>query len=196
MAVTRKVHLGDKSFRIVVPTGQVIRMKGKCFRGGRMRAFAGAFALWGKIEDLFSHNPFISKLRRALTPLLRVNSYGVHRLELEFSEAIGWDSMVELEELDSDEAEACVDGPPEEHRREKWQGRFLPIGVIEADLTDIMTIVVDIQPGRDGCEWGVFIRTMYPGHDIGELSGNMTEKTGAVFLDFMNPGESYVENID
>ncbi len=182
--------------RLILPERHNRRLRGKCFRGARMRAFAGAFALWGNFDELLDSEQFIAKLRDALRERLQDRRFGVHRLELKFDQAIGWDSLVELDELDSDEIEACIEGPPHPRQRARWHGKFMPVGVTVADLTDVMTIVVDIQPGRDGCTWGVFVYTMYPGHDIGDLQGDMTEKTGAVFLDFMNPGETYVENID
>ena len=53
-------------------------------------------------------------------------------------------------------------------------------------LTNFVTLVYELRPER--YQTAIIVHSMYPGKDIGELHGNITEREKVVFFDWDHPG--------
>jgi len=167
---------------IILPRHQAERLTGTCFRGPQCRQ-AGNFFRWRFFAD-FIKDPMVrqcllSKLQK-LVEEANVNKN--HRIELKFDADIGWDSVMDINELKPCE----MIGEEERQLNRRATAVFLPVGNILAPKTNFVTLV--IQQRHVG-HWQFKIQTIYPGPDVGQLQGNMTERFGLVWLGWDNPGE-------
>jgi hypothetical protein len=64
----------------------------------------------------------------------------------------------------------------------------------KAPLTNKLTVVFEFQLATEDRPHLMIVHSLYPGEDIGELSGDITENEGRVFFDWDHPGADDDEN--
>jgi hypothetical protein len=167
---------------LVMPNEQAKRLIRTCFRGPNCRQ-AGNFFAWRNFRDFLEDKELRDLLCYEFERILEnpsVNSK--HRIEIEFSGKVGWDSVMSGEDLlDEDVASAKIG-----RLNKRAFALFLPVGQIEAPKTEVVTMVLTMKQNRI---WKFIIGTLYPGPDCGELRGDMTKRHNLYWLDWANPGE-------
>ncbi len=165
-----------------MPHQHAQRLKTTCFRGKHCHQ-AGNFFAWNNFAEFLRDTEVHQLLQTELEELIEQGKTDQHhRIELEFSRNIGWDSCVDKNVLSPDELGACETRPLNKHSC----ALFVKEGVMDAPITEILTMVVQMI---HDIHWKFIIRTIYPGPDCGHLSGNLTEKHSLVFLSWANPGQ-------
>jgi len=167
---------------IILPLRQAQRLVGTCFRGPRCRQ-AGNFFKWRDFSA-FIHDPTTQGLLKPELERLVREAYiqSKHRIELGFDEYVGWDSVAHVDDLKSEDIAL---GKVQRLNR-RATALFLPDGLILAPQTKFVTMVLSQE--HIG-HWRFIIWTMYPGLDVGDLLGDMTELYGFVWLPWSNPGD-------
>lgn len=149
---------------------------------GRGKRLAGNFCAFEKCFDLFRRNPpwiasFVSDARQALD-----EDYEEAGYSFDWGSTVGWAGAAQIERFSNDQIERFR---PNRHsyamRVRKNRTDIL------APLTSIVTIVYEIQVERH--QVTLLIRSIYPGKDIGEITGNITNRERIVFFDWDHPGE-------
>ncbi len=167
---------------LIMPRTHAERLKTTCFRGKRCRK-AGNFSAWNNfaefLQDVEARELMQVEIKK-LIDLGETNQH--HRIELEFSHDVGWDSCIDKNDLTQEDLEACEERPLNKHS----SALFVKEGVVDSPRTEFVTMVAQLI--FDG-HWKLIVRTLYPGADCGRLSGNLTETQNLVFLSWDNPGE-------
>lgn len=161
---------GGGWIRIVVRGRTSRRLETTCFRG-RQHALAGNFSRWGSADELF-HDPLV--LRRLLRDCVDAE-YGTNRMSLRYDEFVGWSSVDQrfgypddaLEEFHPNRVSVAL-------RIKRERSEYL------APRTDWLTIIYELKQEDIGLV--AVIHSVYPGDDIGELSGDITEREGCIFF--------------
>jgi len=168
---------------VIMLRHQGARLTSTCFRGQRCQQ-AGNFFAWNSFRDFLMDPEVRELLVHKLENLVEEGRVQFeHRFELEFSSDVGWDSVMD-----------CNDLTPEDlamGEERRLNGRataiFLPDTQILAPRTNIVTMVLRMKHDK---HWKFTIGTMYPGLDCGKLEGgNLTETRGLVWMSWTNPGE-------
>jgi len=163
---------------------QAERLTGTCFRG-KERQLAGNFFRWPHFAAFLKDPEVQERLDEKLIALLNEPIEGrEHRIELEFDDVVGWDSVLERSELSKEVLDRCR---PRSFNQDAC-ALFVPDGWIPAPKTSVVTVVMRSYLHSDG-HWKFVIYTIYPGEDVGRLQGDMTERHGLVWLSWRNPGE-------
>lgn len=158
------------------------RLTGTCFRGTDRRQ-AGNFFQWPYFSAFIEDEEVRGKLKLKLAVLVAsANANRPHRFELELSHDIGWDSVMDVKDLTEEDLASCE--TRELNRRAS--ALFLPDGKILAPKTNVLTMVVSQYHKK---HWQFVVRTIYPGHDVGTMAGDMTQRFGFVWIAWSNPGE-------
>ena len=182
MGITRLQLSNGDWVEVIMPFKKGDQLSCTCFRGRHCHQ-AGNFSVWNNFRS-FWHDPEAQALLAAeLEKLVAKEEAGEeHRIELEFSTYIGWDRMMDMEDLSLDELEAC------ELRNINSQARalHLPDHVLPAPTTNIVTMVFNMK--HDG-HWIFYICDMYPGPDCGEVRGDMTERKKLIYFHWSARGE-------
>ena len=156
------------------------RLQGKSFRGTSI-ALAGNFCRWNNVRDLFSHIQVVAGFRtdveQALSEHSRTNSVAIDCCEI-----IGWSSTDDLSRYHPDDLERF-----EPNRKSSGLRVKLSRPDLRAPLTKLVTIVYELK--EEGYGVVAIIHSVYPGRDIGELHGDVTERESCVFFDWSHPGQ-------
>lgn len=178
-------------FRILLPLTQRQRLSKTCFRGSSVRA-AGNFRLWDSFESLMADNKvlalFLGQLAETVADLDH-RDLVTESFTLNYDSHVGWASTMSLSALPAD---SKVQGFSLNKR-----GRGLKVvdPTVLAPLTTELTFIVSVQLEtiRGKRRWLVFVQSVYPGRDIGELRGDVSDREGVVFFDFGTPGGDFPE---
>lgn len=172
---------GEK-VEIILPREQADRLTRTCFRGRNCRQ-AGNFFMWPHFSAFIQDSETQGILMSILGELVEeANVQKRHRIELEYRWDIGWDSVMEIDNLESEDIET---GEVRDLNK-RATALFLPDDLILAPRTNIVTMVLEQKHVN---HWRFIIWTMYPGYDVGDLRGDMTELHGFVWLSWSNPGD-------
>jgi hypothetical protein len=165
---------------IVVRQQTQDRLATKCFRGKPANR-AGNFLRWQNAHELFESEfvtqSILADVSEAYAKKSRTNSVCI-----DFGSHIGWSGTDDLGKYKTEDLERF------EPNRRSWALRVNlgSGGRLPAPPTSFLTIVYEIreEPGQVA----VIVHSMYPGKDIGELVGNITERENCVFFDWEHPG--------
>lgn len=163
------------------PTGR--RLTCTCFRGSSCRQ-AGNFFRWSCFGEFISDPFVLSQLLPILKELVKQELVNYsHRHELEFDFDVGWDRIIEFDELTAEQFDTCEELPL---NRRGDVALHLPDNLIKAPRTNVLTIVLTM---RHIGHWQFGIWDIYPGEDAGEVKGDMSDEHGYIYLRWSNPGE-------
>lgn len=174
---------------IVVRQHQIDRMQDKCFRLNG-EAAAGNFSQWQTPEQVFEHDGLKALFLEEVAEHIRefggrrhIEQTGSFTLSVP-GEFIGWSSTAPR----SDYAAADLKEGDLNRRatalfvREDRQD-------LKAPRTNAVTFVYELKYELVYGGWIIVVQSMYPGSDVGELKGNVSEREGIAFLGFSHPGE-------
>lgn len=166
----------------IVRTETQRRLYTTCFRGTSL-PLAGNFLRWDRAYDLLSDPEVSLHLANELTELweMRELQFGTHSLNILHSTPVGWESTAPLQDY------AKTDLEEFDLNRRSWGLRVKPSRTdLLAPKTNELSIVYEFK-SEDG-EPTAIIHSMYPGSDVGELYGNVTNREKRVFFDWNHPG--------
>jgi len=158
------------------------KLSTKCFRGRECHC-AGNFSQWESAQEMFRDEGLLELLiHDALRSL--TSSVSRRRVSLDLGRNIGWSGTDAVSNYNSEDLEVY---------RPNWKCTALRVrfGAIhlKAPLTSLVTVIYQIKYEEDRGQFAVVIHSTYPGMDIGEMSGNVTEDRGIVFFGLKHPGE-------
>lgn len=165
---------------VICPIKTKERLQTTCFRG-RDQKLAGNFKLWESVEDMFEGS-ILNKVTDDVWEQWEHGVFGTHSVTFEMPIHVGWESTVSRDKYSMDDLEDFSPNKRSSALRIR-PGRTEHL----APLTRDITIVYQLEEQRGAAK--VTIWSMYPGVDIGELDGDITEREGRVFFDWNHPGE-------
>jgi hypothetical protein len=181
------------SFRILLPVKQRERLANRCFRGKCLKK-AGNFRLWDSFESLMEDvkilELFLAELSKIVADL-DDRDLVTESFTLEYGSPVGWASTISFNALPGDvTVEYFL------LNRRGGTGMKVVNSDFGAPLTSEVTFIVSIrQETRDGEPyWLVFTQSIYPGTDVGELEGDVSEREGVAFFDFAQYGSDFPEH--
>lgn len=161
-----------------LPAKQVARLSETCFR--KRGYFAGNFLHWRKPGQFLWRAE--SRLWTVVRDELKKGLKGTFSCVLEFEEPVGWSSTLEFEGLSP---ELTVE--TRELNKKATALFLLPENRLLARLTNQVTCVGELKENDRAVNFVLY--TIYPGRDVGELVGNVSERENVLFLDWNTPGE-------
>lgn len=171
---------------IIAPRRTVDRLATTCFRG-RRRAFAGNFREYSRIDHAFEEREIRDGLKRNATDVIfrllneEAPDKATFSVTIDVLRGIGWESTERLDRLPAEALEWF-----EPNRKSRALRVKSDRTDILAPVTSLVTIVFELRFEGDGPQIVVF--SMYPGTDIGDLCGNVTEREGRAFFPWEHPG--------
>jgi hypothetical protein len=172
----RRWRLSGGSVGIVVRGRTARRLDQTCFRG-RHLALAGNFSRWASADELFDDTLVLRRLFRDMGDA----DDGTNRMSIRYHQIVGWASVDQRIGYPDD---ALEEFHPNSHsvalRLRLDRPEYL------APRTDWLTIVYELKHEDIGLV--AVIHSIYPGDDIGELDGDITEREGCVFFSWQASG--------
>ncbi len=191
--------IGSARVLILVPKHQAQRLQGKCFRvdannpNGKRRnlRLAGNFRTAQTFEQVYKQiaKKFNCCVFDAIHAQIKAEGERARQasftesFEIEAGRPIGWSSTAPLKDFQPDQ---LIDF---ELNRGGWGKKVRFSAGVLAPLTATVTIICSIRYNQTVDEWCVMVESLYPGKDIGELRGNISEAEGIAFFDFAHQGE-------
>lgn len=177
----RKVLKSGVRASIVVRESTEERLLGRCFRGTDLR-LAGNFSVWNSVFWFWKDNLVLGQFLKEMEDLWSTKDFDTHSVNVIHKVFVGWESTSSIERYKADDLE-----PFKLNRRA--QGLR-----VKTDRTDLLaprtkeiTIVFEFKSEND--QPVAIIHSIYPGRDIGDLEGDVTEREGRVFFDWNHSGE-------
>ncbi len=176
------MQIEDLNAVIVIRNFAWRRLASTCFRGIKKKR-AGNFCLWYNPHKMFSDCPYLASeivddAREAWSKESKTSS-----MPVECREIIGWSSTDNLSKYQQN---GCLEsfslGNNARGLRIKKNRRD-----ILAPKTSVITLIYELK--REQNQFVIVIHSMYPGPDIGELVGDVSEREKVVFFDWNHPGE-------
>ncbi|MEN9557881.1 MAG: hypothetical protein RL141_250 [Candidatus Parcubacteria bacterium] len=186
--------IGNHPIIAVAYPATIERLSSRCFRGKGV-CKAGNFFRWDNFLDVIREfaddlKPFIEEHIERISaqpagarPIPRRGS-----VEFKNEHPLGWSSTADLAL----------------YRREVLEhfdinngayGRRIRSNRILAPITDLITFVYEVKK-RDNRTWLVIVHSVYPGKDVGDLKGNVSEREQVAFFDWFHPGEPIPSNVN
>ena len=166
---------------IIVKSRTEGRLSKTCFRAIK-DPLAGNFIDWRTINAIFRDEEVLELFIEELSESWEKEDFGTSGVTLELERNIGWESTDDIKKYSVDELETFTPNRRSTALRVKPTCRNRP-----APYTSDLTIIYEFR-FNDG-EPKVFIHSLYPGCDIGELKGDITKREGRVFFGWHHPGE-------
>jgi len=179
------MHFSDKlacgaTVKVIVPQQTEARLAGTCFRGISLKK-AGNFKLWESATELFQDQTVVRLLLEELDSQWVEGELGVFSATFIHPEQIGWESTSPISAEVADALE------PFNLNRHSTGLR------VRADRTDMLaplthglTVIYEL---KDDCGGPIsIIRSIYPGADVGELDGDVTNREQRYFYGWEHPG--------
>lgn len=180
MFLSQKTKSG-KTVAIVVRTITKERLSKTCFRGGNLPC-AGNFMHFTCADDVFDDKFILSQLLAEVEVMLKEEDFGQHSLEIDYPEPVGWDSTDEKRKYRIKDLEEFAPN------NKSTALRIKPSLVnLYAPQTKRLTIVYEFKL-EDG-KPAVVVHSIYPGKDIGQLRGNVTQRENRIFFHWDHPGQ-------
>lgn len=157
------------------------RLEKTCFRGLDL-ALAGNFCKWRSLTMVLANPLVMHEFLCELDDLWGKRDFGTHSLKITTDKVVGWESTASINNYDQESLEPfSLNG----------KVRGLRVKLSHKDLlapqTCELTIIFEFK--AEGGDAVCVIHSIYPGHDIGELDGDVTKREGRVFFDWSHPGE-------
>lgn len=158
------------------------RLRETCFRGTGMKK-AGNFSRWNSAKELFRDKVVLEWFLGHIAELCYKVDVGTYSCCLRsYPGHVGWESTDWLRKYDSEDLEEFVLNRKSTGLRVKFDRVDL-----RAPKTCSLTIVFELK--EEHRRPVAVIHSIYPGEDVGELVGNVTERESRVFFDWDHPGE-------
>lgn len=176
---------------LFVPFETLQRLSTTCFRGADAR-LAGNFFAWKDFAELFRDCRkdflcFAQDVLKEVSPRLKEGTQRSVTESYEFPAArpVGWTSTDRIEKYREEELEPF--NPNRHSIALRVKKEFA--SVRPAPMTRHVTVVAQFRRDRFHADaWCMFIRSIYPGHDVGELERNVSRREKLIFFDFQHPG--------
>ncbi len=176
----RKTLKSGTEAAVIVRRGTKNRLKTTCFRGTSLQR-AGNFALWNSPEGLFQDETVLEQFLAELNELWIKEDFDTHSLTITHSAIVGWESTDSVDKYEIDDLERFTPN------RKSSALRVRPdLTHLFAPQTKELTLVFEFK--SEGERVAAIFHSIYPGADIGELIGNVTERERRVFFDWSHPG--------
>lgn len=156
------------------------RLAATCFRG-RDKKLAGNFSCYDSVDAVFADPLVFKQFVGAVESDVTENMFQTNSITINHTENIGWESTDLLDDYDLDMLE-----PFNPNRKSSALRVRLDRTDILATRADKLTIVYELR--REGRNLAAIIHSIYPGEDVGEICGNITERENRVFFDWGHPG--------
>lgn len=172
---------GGTKCPIIVKAETEERLRRTCFRD-TLEPLAGKFIYWQTVHQVLTDNEVAELFTQELSEVWTEHDFGTIGSTLQLSRNIGWESTDALANYTEDELEIFKPNRRSIALRVKpsCKNRLAPL---TCEVTIIYRFaLIDDKPK-------VFIYSMYPGCDIGELNDDVTAREGRVFFDWNHPGE-------
>lgn len=179
MHLYRKLRCGT-SAEIIVRRDTEIRLFEKHFRG-TSRPLAGNFMRWHSADRLFGDVGVMREFLAELNDLWLREDFATHSLCINHSAQVGWSSTDELKKYSAEALEAF-----DLNRRSHGLRVNLDRKDLRAPRTNKLTIVFEFK--REGITAVAIVHSVYPGPDVGELNGDVSQREKCVFFDWDHPG--------
>lgn len=171
----------DVRLKIIVQNHAEERMEKTCFRGSNL-ALAGNFINWRSSFDVFAAPTVLEKFIKGSCNNGNDMEEDTFSCTIELQDFVGWESTAEESRFESSNLELFeLNSHSTALRVTAKSGQF------KAPKTKLVTFVYSMI--RDRNYWTIFISSIYPGEDIGELDGDVTTREGRVFFSWTHPGE-------
>lgn len=157
------------------------RLLTTCFRP-TSKPLAGNFLRWCSVGELFGDAHVMEIFMADLEGLWSQEEFGTSSLTITHSMPVGWESTASLQNYELGDLEEF------DLNRRSWGLRVKRSRTdLFAPKTNELTIVFEFK-SEDGKAVAI-VHSIYPGIDIGELHGDVTEREGRIFFDWNHPGE-------
>ncbi len=157
------------------------RLRTKCFRG-LAQPLAGNFSHWESAEGLFNDPEMMKQFLAELSEVWSDQDFSTHSVSLVHTTPVGWESSAPLESYAPEDLERF------KPNRKSSGLRVKPTRIdLLAPQTNELTIVYEFKP-EDGQAVAI-IHSIYPGRDIGNLDGDVTNREKRIFFDWNHPGK-------
>ncbi len=157
------------------------RLKTTCFRGGVNR-LAGNFFRWNDIKEFFRDKFIIQELADEVADAFENSAPGNLSAEIEYKDFVGWDSTNKMSNFSHEQLEWF-----RPNRRSRALRVRPELADVLAPKTKKITFVYELK--REAGQPTAVIWSIYPGEDVGELNGDITEREKVVFYDWNHLGE-------
>jgi hypothetical protein len=176
----RKKDSKGRLISIIVRAHTTDRLEGTCFRGTGNR-LAGNFSLWNSPHEMFSHESVIRPFIKSVADVFDKGEFGCSSVEIPFPLNVGWSSTDRIEKYKEEELEEFKPNNKSFALRVKSSaGRISP-------RTRYVTFIFEAK--MEESSQMVIVHSIYPGKDIGDLIGDITNREKCVFFDWSNQGE-------
>ena len=165
---------------IVVRRDTELRLRKTCFRG-KDEKLAGNFSAYGDCMELFIDPKIVAGLMSDATIGLALGDT-TRSVFIPAGKQVGWEGTDCLANYVDEDLEPFSPNHKSRAFRVKTD-----LTTLTAPRTDLVTIVYEVK--NEGHQIAIVVHSIYPGLDIGELDGDVTERESRVFFDLNHPGE-------
>lgn len=169
---------GKTTIKVVFPHKTKERLRTTCFRPGAQ--LAGNFFRWKRPEDVLEDPVVREQLLEGLLKAIAEEDWETTSIEVVHADEVGWCSTAPRERFRNYHVQAFK--PNVRSTGLKVKSAF---SRIRAPRTTLCTFVLRVHPGET---YSAVVYSLYPGRDIGELEGDVSEREGVVFFDWAHPG--------
>lgn len=162
------MHLPFQDFILIVDHETKKKLAKTCFRDV---AQPGTFLHWENVQDIFYDQQVQQELIKEVETSIKEGS-GVYSFSIDCHENIGLTSTILIEKATGPLVKKPLNG--------KAEGMFVKMA---APLTSMLTVIYRLQLKKPRAT--VEILSIYPGIDVGVLEGDVSEREGVVFLDWI-----------
>jgi hypothetical protein len=181
MFLNTRCIINHKPVVVIVRHDTESRLAKTCFRGPHLKV-AGNFSSWANCGELFKNRFIVSELVNDAREALRVNER-TNSVTIALENLCGWSGTDGLGKYNHRALERF-----EPNRRSfAWRVRTHRRDLL-APRTHILTVVYELKEEADKDQIAVIVHSIYPGSDIGELVGDITQREKRIFFDWNHPG--------
>ncbi len=166
------------SVRMIITGEDIVRIEQRHFR--RRRSAAANFKLWSSPRHLWSDAEVQQKFLDHVVQAFAEGAKGTESCSLSLSIPVGWSGTDDVTRYERDTLELFQPNKRSDAFRVRKERTDLKAPETQ-ELTFIYRIIERESPA-------IQIYSLYPGRDIGELEGNITEREKVVFFDWDHAG--------
>jgi hypothetical protein len=178
---TEKVLEDGTPIRIIVSHPTYMRLKGTCFRAKRL-SLAGNFFRWDSPMEVINDRDVLPALMNDINKQWKMRDFNTVSISIMLTSPAGWESTAPRENYQKEDLEEFKPNKKSKALRIKKNRKNLL-----APKTSKVTVIYQLTLQDDNTPV-VMVHSMYPGTDVGELTGNITEREGLIFFDWNHPG--------